>query len=211
MHYTPPTKSNLSFLRHQDAITSPTSIQNALKRAKNGVFSNTLSPATNTGGCVLPDITPNHTFPPNNMAMRSLIDGFQHETHCLPSHQTGNSPHSLSDNTFVDCWKSIGFIRLLLVCYLLNIGIASTQKWVMHPVTFLFVPKLGFLFHSCKQNNINICFLFHYKTPLLTLCFIVIHQKKSRTEKHRPANLLTAFCYFPFVSLKKASVCAFVR
>ena len=120
MHYTPPTKSNLSFLRHQDAITSPTSIQNALKRAKNGVFSNTLSPATNTGGCVLPDITPNHTFPPNNMAMRSLIDGFQHETHCLPSHHTGNAPHCASDNvpgfcnTFVDCSKSIGFIRFLI-------------------------------------------------------------------------------------------------
>ena len=105
---------------HASATTSPTSIQNALKRAKNGVFSNTLSPATNTGGCVLPDITPNHTFPPNNMAMRSLIDGFQHETHCLPSHHTGNAPHCESDNvpgfcnTFVDCEKSIGFISLSL-------------------------------------------------------------------------------------------------
>ena len=59
------------------------------------------------------------------------------------------------------------------------------------PLPFFFVPKLGFLFHSCKQNNINICFLFHYKTPLLALCFIVIHQKESRTEKHRPAKLLT--------------------
>lgn len=79
------------------------------------------------------------------------------------------------------------------------------------PLPHLSLSKLGFLFHSCKQNNINIGFLFHYKTPLWALCFIVIHQKENRTEKHRPANLLTAFCYFPFVSLKKASVCAFVR
>ena len=79
------------------------------------------------------------------------------------------------------------------------------------PLPHLSLSKLGFLFHSCKQNNINIGFLFHYKTPLWALCFIVIHQKESRTEKHRPANLLTAFCYFLFVSLKKASVCAFVR
>ena len=82
----------------------------------------TLSPVTNTGGCVLPDNTPNHTLPPNKILMRSFIDGFQHETHCLPSHHTGNAPHSESDNvpgfcnTFVDCKKSIGFIRLLLVC-----------------------------------------------------------------------------------------------
>ena len=72
------------------------------------------------------------------------------------------------------------------------------------PLPHLSLSKLGFLFHSCKQNNINIGFLFHYKTPLWALCFIVIHQKESRTEKHRPANLLTAFCYFPFVSLKKS-------
>lgn len=53
----------------------------------------------------------------------------------------------------------------------------------MHPVTFLFVTKLCLLFHSCKQNSINIGFLFHYKTPLWTLCFIVIHQKQCRTKK----------------------------
>ena len=86
------------------------------KTGKNGVFSKTLSPATNTGGCVLPDITPNHTLPPNKMLILSLIDGFQHDTHCLPSHQTGNVPHSESDNvpgfcnTFVDWLKFIGFI-----------------------------------------------------------------------------------------------------
>ena len=146
----------------------------------------TLSPVTNTGGWVLPDNTPNHTLPPNKIFMRSLIDGFQHETHCLPSHHTGNDWHSLSDivpgfcNTFVDCEKSIGFIRLLLVCYLLNIGIASTQKNEgCTPLPFFFVPKLGFLFHSCKQNNIIIYFLFHYKTPFWHCCFTIKHKRKA--------------------------------
>ena len=121
----------------------------------------TLSPVTNTGGWVLPDNTPSHTLPPNKILMRSLIDGFQHETHCLPSHHTGNAPHSESDNvpgfcnTFVDCKKSIGFIRLLLICYSLNIGSASTQKLGMHPVTFLFRYKTMLFISSlqAKQHN----------------------------------------------------------
>lgn len=71
--------------------------------------------------------------------------------------------------------------------------------------------KVCFYFIPYKHFHVYFLIWHYYKTPLLALCFIVIHQKESRTEKHRPANLLTAFCYFPFVSLKKASVCAFVR
>ena len=102
------------------AILSTTSSKNALIWAFMGAFSNTLSPVTNTGGCVLPDNMPNHTFPPNKILMRSLMVGFQQETHCLPSFHTGNDWHSLSDivpgrcNTFVDCGKSIGFISFKL-------------------------------------------------------------------------------------------------
>ena len=72
------------------------------------------------GFCDLPDNTPNHTLPPNKILMRSLMVGFQQETHCLPSFHTGNDWHSLSDivpgrcNTFVDCGKSIGFISFKL-------------------------------------------------------------------------------------------------
>ena len=59
------------------------------------------------------------------------------------------------------------------------------------PLPFFFAAKLGFLFHSCKQNNIKICYLFQYKTPLVAMLFYYKTQKQCRTEKHRPANLLT--------------------
>ena len=82
------------------------------------------------------------------MLMRSLIDGFQHETHCLPSHHTGNALHCESDNvpgfcnTFVDCAKSIGFIVLLL----------NYARKLLHPIYIISERLQGMLATKVKNG-----------------------------------------------------------
>lgn len=73
-------EASLTF-SHMPMILSLISATKTKIRAFNDVLPKTLSPDTKTGGWFLPESTPSHTFPPNNIFKRSLNVGFQHDTH----------------------------------------------------------------------------------------------------------------------------------